>query len=78
MGEYEDDGWGEELAHPVKVRRLDLFILGIDFIRKSAGLIENSLTDLEQMLCQHANYLTQRDEFADQARLEIESLTKEE
>lgn len=77
MGDEHED-LTEQFAEPVQVRKLDLFIIGVDFLRKSVGVIEESLANLEQMLCQHANWLAEKQAFADAARLEIESLTQEE
>ena len=73
----DDEEYELNIAGPVKARKLDFLIVGVDLLRELAGAAEKALSNAEMLLCSHANYLTEQRQFADQARLEIESLTKE-
>lgn len=63
---------------PAKARGIDFLILGVDFVRRSVGMVEEALSNLEQVLCSHANYRADQEAFADAVRLDIESLNQEE
>lgn len=75
----DDDDLGLETFAPVsKARPIDWLIIGIDFARRLVGEVETAMANVEQMLVGHANYQAEQQAFADQVRLEIESLTQED
>jgi hypothetical protein len=75
--EYEEEayGWNHPSAH---VRKIDFLIVGVDLLRKTAGVAEEVLANVTQLLCMHANYQQDQQSFADSVRREIETLTQEE
>lgn len=60
------------------VRKIDWLIIGVDFVRRLVSEVETGLSNVEQMLCSHANHTAEQQAFADAARLDIETLTQEE
>lgn len=74
----DDEHFVEVELAPVKATRLDFFIFGVDFTRRVVGAVEELLSNVEQALMMHANYLIEQRAFADAARRDIETLTQEE
>lgn len=73
-----DDEEDVELDLSARIRPIDWLILGIDFVRRMTGEVESALGNVEQMLVTQANFDAEQKAFADQARLDIETLTQEE
>lgn len=77
MGDDEFDEFEERCAS-VPARPIDFAIIGTDFVRHVFAAAEEALTGVMQLLCEHANHMTDQRVFADEARMAIESLTQEE
>lgn len=66
------------LAPSVPARRIDWFILGVNFARNLAEAASEALVAAEVLLVQHANHMVDQASFMDEARQQIESITNEE
>lgn len=59
-------------------RKIDFLILGVDFLRRSIGMVEEAFSNVEQVLIAHANHTAEQKAFADAIRLDLETLHEEE
>lgn len=66
------------LVFTSRARKIDWLIIAVDAARRFVGEVETVLANVEQMLVGQANYEAEQNAFADQARLDIETLTQEE
>lgn len=68
----------DRVIEPIGATKLDFLILGVDMVRRIVGAVEVSLTNIEQVLCGHANYRAEQQAFANAVRRDIETLNQEE
>ncbi|HET6917234.1 MAG TPA: hypothetical protein VFH56_14165 [Acidimicrobiales bacterium] len=57
-----------------KARRIDWLITGIGFVKDATEVVASTLEGVQDLLCMHANYLFDREQFAEEAALEMETL----
>ncbi len=79
-----DDEYGtftEETIAPRPARKIDFLIIGVEFLKDAAeavgGLADafsQNLEMLNQVLCQHANHLVDRDRVHEEMARELETL----
>lgn len=77
MDDEEDFEFVEfvEMTPPARrFHKVDLIVLGIDLIRGLSQAVTNTLTTTQDLAAMHANFQTQREDFHEQAALEIEML----
>ena len=73
--EPEDVEWEEGSYTPMhRATKADLLVLGVGLLSRLACAVSDTLQMAEAIAAGHANYLTNRTVFHEQATLEIESL----
>lgn len=60
-----------------RLRPLDFAVIGLDFIRGVSQAVTDSFEQATALVAMHCNYQIQREEFHEQATLEIETITGE-
>jgi hypothetical protein len=73
MGDDDDEGYG----FARKARWLDLAMIPLAVLSDIADALADGVNLVCKAVIAHENYLTQRDEFANEIRAEIESLPQE-
>ena len=76
--EYEEECWVTESIGGIRARKIDFLITGVELARGCVSALNDALESTVNLLCQHANHMTDQAEFEDQARRQIETLTQEE
>lgn len=57
-----------------KFRTIDLMVVGFELFRDVLSAVEEAADTLETLVCQHANWLRDREVFHEQAAMELEKL----
>lgn len=79
MDEEEEYEEYETVRVPARrLRRLDAVILGLEFLRAIASAVEDTLGSAVALTAAHANYDVDREEFMNDAAIEIETITGEQ
>lgn len=78
--EFENFVSAFEVAEPVsrKWHKQDILVLGLDLVCGVVSSVAETLTSARDIAAMNANYLVDQDTFAEQAALEIETLTNGE
>lgn len=77
MDGEEEETEDEECVSPIDARRargLDFLLAPVILLHDLAEAVENFTDYLASILAGHANYLTERRNFGDEVRLELENL----
>lgn len=60
-----------------KLRWIDVAALGVGFLHDIAAVVEETLDGAQALLCSHANYMFNRDQFHQEAAVELETILEE-
>lgn len=74
LAAVEDEG----AAYSRKFRRADVLVVGLNFTKRLIGAFYHTASELTELVAMHANYEVDREAFAEEAALEIESLVSGE
>lgn len=60
-----------------KMRWIDVVALGVGFLHDVTAVVEETLDGAQQLICSHANYMWNRDQFHQEAAMELETILEE-
>lgn len=62
---------------PLRTRKIDLLFVGVSFVKDVASAVTEAIGDVQQLVAMHANWQVEREQFHEQAAVELESLLAE-